>query len=211
MTRSVALRARRCTTVRRDEIDGLYNSFHRDNLESILERGILSHNLARRVAHRSIADPAVQATRARKIVPPSRRPLHSYANLYFNPRNIVGFRFVNDTIDAGGSIDDIVVVRASLDILDLPGVIVTDRNAASLPRWMPPEAGLEALDHDDLFAQYWSDRDHAQRMCAEILVPDRVEPEYISDVYVCTAVGRASAGLLCDTVPVRVKRWFFFR
>jgi hypothetical protein len=197
--------------VRRDEIDGLYNSFHRDNLASILEHGILSHNLAARLAHRSIADPEVQATRAGKIVPPSRRPLHSYANLYVNPRNIVGYRFVKDTIDAGGTDEELCVARVTLDVLDLPGVIVTDRNAASWPQWMTPEAGLAALSHADIFAQYWNGKDHAQRMCAEVLVPDRVAPEYIHDVYVCSPAARSEAEALSGDVPVHVKGSFFFR
>jgi hypothetical protein len=196
--------------LQRSEIDGLYNSFHRENLASILERGILSHNLAKRVQHRSIADPDVQRTRAGKIVPPSRKPLHSYANLYFNPRNIVGYRFVKDTIDAGGSEDDICVVRVSLDVLDLPGVIVTDRNAASWPLWKTPAEGLPLLDYATIFAQYWNGKDHAQKMCAEILVPDRVPPEYVIDAYVCSATAQAHAASIC-TVPVRLKRSFFFR
>jgi hypothetical protein len=197
--------------MRRDEIDGLYNSFHRDNLASILESGILSHNLAARLSHRSIADREVQTARAQKIVPPSRRPLHSYANLYVNPRNIVGYRFVADTVDAGGSADEICVIRASLEVLDLPGVIVTDRNAASWPQWMTPDVGLAALDHADVFSTYWNGRDHAQRMCAEVLVPDRVPPEYISEVYVCSGDARAESLHLCDEVPVTVRARLFFR
>jgi hypothetical protein len=198
--------------VHRHEIDGLYNAFHRNNLESILMLGILSHDRAERVEHRSIADPAVQATRAGKIVPPSRRRLHSYANLSFNSRNIVGYRFVKDTIDAGGRDEDLCVARVSLDVLDLPDVIVTDRNAASWPQWMTPVDGLAVLDHDDLFARSWhGNKDHAQRMCAEVLVPDQVPPDYITDVYVSTSVARTETELLCGTVPVRVKGSLFFR
>lgn len=197
--------------MRRDDIDGLYNAFHRDNLESILRFGILSHALAAKVQHRSIADPGVQATRARKIVPPSRRPLHSYANLYFNPRNIVGYRFVKDTEDAGGSEEELCIARVSLDVLDLPGVIVTDRNAASWPQWMTPDAGLAALDHVDIFARYWNGKDHAQRMCAEILVPDRVPVEFITDVYVSTTAAQGETVPLCGSLPVRVKGSLFFR
>jgi hypothetical protein len=202
---------RSCVAVRRDEIDGLYNSFHRENLPSILAHGILSHDLARKIEHRSIADPDVQDARARKIVPPSRRPLHSYANLYVNPRNTVGYRFVYDTIDAGGTADEICAVRTSLDVLDLPGVIVTDRNAASWPQWMTPEAGLAALDHAVIFAHYWSGKDHAQRMCAEVLVPDKVPPEYITDVYVCSAAARAHVEPICGDRSVHVRGRLFFR
>jgi len=196
--------------VRRDEIDGLYNSFHVDNLESYIDRGVLSYMRAEHVPHRSVADPGVQETRAGKLVPPDRRPLHSYANLYVNPRNTVTYRFIRDTVDAGGSADDICVMRLSTDVLDLPGVVVTDRNAASWPQWMTPDAGIAALDHADLFATYWSGKDHAQRMCAEVLVPDCVSPEFIQEVYVRSEVARKRAVPLCKSVPVTVKPSLFF-
>ena len=196
--------------MRRDEIDGLYNAFHLDNLESILEHGILSHDGAARLEHRSLADEGVQDARAQKVLPSGRR-LHSYANLYINSRNIVIYRFIKDTEDAGGSDSEICVVRVALDALDLPGVIVTDRNAASLPRWMDPEAGLAALDHGELFARYWRDKGHAQEMCAEVLVPDKVPPELIADVYVSCKGARPGAEAVSDSVPVRVKGSLFFR
>jgi hypothetical protein len=212
--RSSCLRRRRrsvrCFALRRDEIDGLYNSFHRDNLASIMQHGIVSHQLAERIAHRDIADQGVQETRAGKIVPPDRRPLHSYANLYINPRNIVVYRFIKDTIDAGGSSDDICIVRVSLAVLDIPGVVVTDRNAASWPQWMAPDDGLAALDHSDVFATYWNGKDHAQRMCAEVLVPDRVPPEYFEAVIVCSSAAQRAVGAMSGRVAVEVKGRLYF-
>jgi ssDNA thymidine ADP-ribosyltransferase, DarT len=197
--------------MRRDEIDGLYNAFHQDNLESILERGILSHELAAPIPHRSVADEAVQGRRATIIVPPSGRRLHTYANLYINPRNIVIYRFKRDVEDAGGSDEELCVVRVSLGTLDLPDVIVTDRNAASLPRWMEPDAGLAELSHADIFARYWQDKNHAQRMCAEVLVPDRVPPELVAEVYVSCDGARPGVQGVCGDVPVAVRGSLFFR
>jgi len=104
----------------RSQLDGLYNAFHRENLESYIELGVLSFDRAKKVPHRSVADASVQATRDGKIVPGTGRRLHSYANLYVNPRNIVGYRFIMDTIDEGGTADDICVVRVTPDVLDLP-------------------------------------------------------------------------------------------
>jgi hypothetical protein len=53
---------------------------------SILQRGILSHRRAERVAHESIALQDVQDRRANVVVG-NGRPLHEYANLYICPRN----------------------------------------------------------------------------------------------------------------------------
>ena len=50
----------------------------------------------------------------------------------------------------------ICVLRIDAGVLDLPGVIVTDRNAAS--SWVsfsPAGEGLEAIDRDRLFARSW--------------------------------------------------------
>jgi hypothetical protein len=196
--------------LRRSDLRGLGNAFHRDNLASILERGILSHNAVRaaRITHSSLADAEVNATRANRTVPPSGRPLHSYANLYINPRNICVYKFIRN---AGGH-ENVCVVKVSLDVLDLPGVIVTDRNAASWPTWKAPDEGLAPLDRDDIFAEYWSqqDRSHAQRMCAEVLVPDVVEPRFITKVYVSCDESRDAALPICGSVPVEVQRSLFF-
>lgn len=65
------------------------------NVASMLERGLLSNRLARRVAsgHVSVADAEVQARRASKRVWVGRssRPLHEYVNLYVHARNAMLF------------------------------------------------------------------------------------------------------------------------
>jgi ssDNA thymidine ADP-ribosyltransferase, DarT len=196
--------------VRRDDLRGLHNAFHRANLQSYLRRGVLSHTLAENVAHRSIADAGVQERRARVRVPPDRRPLHTFANLYINVRNTVMYRFKRDLEDAGGHHRELVVIEVTTDVLDLAGVIVTDRNAAASPRWFRPDDGLAAIDRDDVFATYWNGQDHAQRMCAEVLVPDRVDPEFITRVYVSCDEAAEASRPICGDVPVEVWRRAFF-
>lgn len=56
------------------------------NIPSVLTAGILSHRRAAAVSHESVADPEIQARRARVRVPGG-RPLHEYANLYITARN----------------------------------------------------------------------------------------------------------------------------
>jgi hypothetical protein len=55
------------------------------NLPSVMKRGILSNRRADSVPHESVADPEIQARRARVRVPGG-RPLHEYANLYLHAR-----------------------------------------------------------------------------------------------------------------------------
>ena len=57
-----------------------------ENLPSIFERGILSHKLAKRIPHHSVAMEAIQDKGKVKVVQRG-RPLHDYANLYFDARN----------------------------------------------------------------------------------------------------------------------------
>lgn len=56
------------------------------NVPSVLEHGILSYELAAKLAHHSVAMPEVQDLRDKKQVPGGLK-LHQYANLYFHARN----------------------------------------------------------------------------------------------------------------------------
>lgn len=118
----------------------------------------------------SIADPDVQDRRAAVRIPGGGR-LHSYANLYFDARNSMmsALRHLNDTI---------AVVRVSHAVIDLPDVIVSDRNAAADDVIFRPAAkGIAALNRNEVYAEWWNmSRDAKQKRCAEVLVPRRVPP-----------------------------------
>ena len=62
-----------------------------ENLPSILEKGILSHKLASKIPHLSVALDVIQERRKNKIIPRG-RPLHDYVNLYFDARNPMLYR-----------------------------------------------------------------------------------------------------------------------
>ncbi len=72
--------------MRREELDELHYITPIDNVVSILSSGILSHQLAAKVHHTSVAMQEVQDIRMNKVVPGGRN-LHEYANTYFNARN----------------------------------------------------------------------------------------------------------------------------
>jgi len=56
----------------------------------------------------------------------------------------------------------------------------------------PYPYGLEKLDFDIIYAEWWIHKDdprfeelHKHIKCAEVLVPNQVEPQYIIGAYVC--------------------------
>jgi len=73
---------------------------------------------------------------------------------------------------------------------------------------MTPDAGIAELDHETVFAKDWAGKDHQQKMCAEVLVPDVVSPEFIEEVFVCSPTARDAALPLCGNVPVTAKSLF---
>jgi len=169
--------------VTRDELRELGYIVPIATIPSILRRGILSHRRAENVPHESIALEGVQDLRA-KVVIPNGRPLHEYANLYICPRNPMLFK--RRDIHA-----QICVLRVSSDVLDIPNVVVTDRNAGSKwVRFSAAPGGLAIVDRERTFARYWNHPEderehwrHSAQKCAEVLVPDLVPTQYINGGY----------------------------
>lgn len=196
----------------RDEISELHYICSISNIASILERGILSHSMAGRLPHVSVADPEVQKLRAAVKIPTG-RPLHKYANLYFNGRNVMMY-----TITRSQGVDGICLLRVDVAVLDFPGTVVTDCNASSgYAKFSEPSIGLSGIDRDELFSARWDQhqRDglrlrHRSRMCAEVLVPDRVGPSLILGAYVGSKTAAASLAAAAPSLNVTVDDDKFF-
>lgn len=178
------------------------------NLESIMKRGILSHQQARRIDHTSVADAAVQERRVRRI--PNGRWLHECANLYFDARNPMMYK----RLDRKHSI---AVVYVSSDVLDIAGILIADGNAAAAgTRFHPAQGGVARLRDDRVYARFWTDGDWSvqaekkRQRCAEVLVPDRVPPDFIRGVYVCDDHALARCQDLVSTGTATVNRYVFF-
>jgi hypothetical protein len=155
----------------------------KDNVQSIAQYGILSHQEAVALPHNSVAWEVIQDLRRGKSVPGGGL-LHSYANLYFDARNPMMSKLLHDGHQG------LIVIRVSPEILDLPGVVITDGNAASgTTRFFASPQGLESLDEERVFAKYWTHSDtfeyfeRKRQRCAEVLVPNRVLPSYIAGCY----------------------------
>lgn len=193
-------------------IKELHNIMPIANIPSVMEHGILSHNLRRRLRIRScsVAMNVIQDRRKKKTVMGG-RSLHDYANLYFDVHNpmLSKVREYND---------EICVLRISPEVLDLPEVVISDRNAAAdFVSFYPYPDGLEKLDFDLIYARFWLHRDNPMRefrhktiKCAEVLVPNRVEPQYILGAYVYNTRAKKSLKDEDFSGNINVKSELFF-
>lgn len=150
-------------------IDFLYHFTHVDNMPSIREHGLLSHNAAQQAGAVSvdISDPDVQELRGDKSA--FDRPLHDYVPLYFNPKNPMLYRRRNIQ-------NDLVILLFDRALLVQDGVIFTDGNAANRPtNFFNDISRLADLDWACIRAEYWNDHPDGTRIrCAEVLVPDAI-------------------------------------
>ena len=104
------------------------------NIPSILVHGILAHNRVQSTVHETISTQDVRDIRSGKVVP-SGQELHDYANLYFDARNPM--MYIRRALHI-----ELCVLCISSDVVDLPGVVVTDGNAAStFTRFAPAPDG----------------------------------------------------------------------
>lgn len=194
----------------RDEVKEFHLITPISNLGSILMHGILSHDHAAKLQHLSVALETVQDRRHIKPVPGG-LSLHRYANLYFDARNPMMYRLQDRT--------DLVVVRVSPTVLDIPNTVVSDGNAAAEgTRFYPSPEGLRHLDSGLVFARYWTDPDYWQMKekrrarCAEILVPNLIPSTYIKGCYVDTEEkGRECLGFFEDLPTADVRREIYFK
>jgi hypothetical protein len=180
-----------------------------ENVPSILKHGILSHQKAASLAHRSVAMQEIQDRRAKIVIPGAGRRLHEYANLYICARNPMLYKRRHEHI---------CVLSIDSAVLDLKGVIVTDQNAAGdYVSFRPAPEGLRYVCKDLAFAEDWRDPDEIQywrkksAKCAEVLVPDRLGPEYIQHAYVASVEMKTQMDALNTGLDVRVDGHMFFR
>ena len=196
--------------MRREELSELHYIAHRDNVQSVLRRGILSNRRASSVGHTSVAMQEVQDRRAQVVVPGGRK-LHEYANLYVCARNPMLYKRQGQHLE-------LCVLQVSTDVLDLPGVVITDANASSnYVRFAAAPEGLSIVDREATFAEYWTDQDQIvewrkkSAKCAEVLVPKRVEPRFIGGAYVsCLEAMTWFAGFNTG-LAVSINAHLFFR
>jgi hypothetical protein len=179
------------------------------NVPSVMAHGILSHERAAKLEHRSVAMPEIQERRDQKHVPGGLR-LHQYANLYFHARNPMMYKRKDEAAS-------LCVLRVATDVRNIDGAVFADRNASSgYVRFLDPSQ-WNLLQFDDIFAMNWIHEDqaatyrHRSLKCAEVLVPHRVEAARLLGAYV---VDTTAAELLAQRgfqLPIAVNPVLFFR
>lgn len=172
-------------------IRNLYYITHINNLPSILEKGILSHE---RVEKEGVPSTRIYnadiVNRRREKNTPDQKSLWSYANLYFQARNPMMYRVVHEK-----GVKDLAVVSVAKKILQTPNIFITDGNAANAPtQFYFPSNGLKMLGQQWKIVQneWWNTLDGSKRkIMAECLVPNGVSPEFINSIYVADEETRA--------------------
>jgi hypothetical protein len=152
----------------------------------------------------------VQDRRA-KVVVPGGRKLQEYVNLYICARNPMLFKRLSQHLD-------LCVLQVSTDVLDLPGVVVTDANASSdYVRFAAAPGGLSIVDREATFAEYWTDPNpivqwqKKSAKCAEVLVPERIDPRFIMGGYVSCQAAMDRFNGLGTGIAVSINAHMFFR
>jgi O-acetyl-ADP-ribose deacetylase (regulator of RNase III) len=166
------------------EIKSLYYITHIENLPSILSRGILSHREVenRGVQFKAIYDAEIVGNRKLKTTP-DRRSLWEFANLYFQPRNPMLYRVIHEK-----GPKEIVILGLQPQVLDIPGLYITDGNAANTPTsFFKLRDGIKALSRiwDIINSDWWNSLDGSKRkIMAECLVPSVIPPDFVHSVFV---------------------------
>ncbi len=171
--------------IRKVGIEGLYYITHINNVDSILKNGILCHREIESTGMNftPIYDVGIVSNRQHRSVDGS-RVLWDFANLYFQPRNAMLYRVLREK----NNINDIAILFVSLDILERDDIYITNGNAASpSSEFFPGNQRRNILNkiRNQIDNEWWNDNDGSKRkMMAECLVPGRIDPKYIRNIYV---------------------------
>lgn len=195
--------------MKREDLSELHYIAPIENVPSIYRLGILSHRKASKIEHKSIAMKEIQ-DRRKEVGLPSGKNLHDYANLYICARNPMLYKRLKIH-------QDLCILRISTKILDIPDVVISDGNASSnWARFAAAPEGLRIIDHGLTFAHYWTDPDIIQGFkkksakCAEVLVPNCIEPKFILGAYVSCEKALARFYDMNIPVPVSINASLFF-
>lgn len=193
----------------RTELIELHYITHIDNIPSIINHGILSHQQAAKYNPISVAMNEIQARRSARVVPQG-QPIHAYACLYLHARNPMLRKILH-------AHEQLTVLRISTDAFDIPNSIIADGNASSdYTRFYPSPEGLASLESSLVLAKYWTSDDpyeylHRKRSrCAELLVPNHIPPNLILGAYASCI--KAQNRILQDrfVLPIDINHDLFF-
>lgn len=185
-------------SVTRNKIKEVYYTTHVNNLQSILEIGVQSRNRATRLNllhhENDISNPEVQALREKSIRSPHdnrTHPLHDYVNFYPQPFNAMMATVIRSQPNI-----NLCVLRINNSILDIPGTLITNMNAACADvkifkpsDWTLTPEEFEAVrslsfNGDGIERDEPSYKAFKRARQFEVLVLDFVLPGYINGIFV---------------------------
>lgn len=180
-----------------------------ENIPSVMQHGILSHEQASRLSHNDISLSDVQDRRKKEKI--GNLMLHQYANLYFCARNPMLYLRLNQK-------DSLCILRVSKEILKCEGIVISDRNASAYDyvKFYESPKGLHHIDFDLVFAEYWTDTNMFEYWrkksikCAEVLVPHCVEAGYIEGAYVANETAKINLENKGFSKPIAINAHMFF-
>lgn len=195
-----------------DTIEYLFHITHIENIPSILEHGILSHN---EIKNKNINfNPIfnIDVIKKREEIHKGGRNLLDNANLYFNPRNPMMCKIAKSKLG-----ENISVLCINKNIAKNESVLISDGNAAS---W-----NTEFNNYDEgikLILNQWSlinsscwdaNTEQSRAMMAECLVPNMISPKHIEMIYVPTEKTKIQVEKLINSrdFPVIVNCRIFFK
>lgn len=160
---------------------GLFYTAHIDNLKSIFELGILSHNLAhsKGLVNEDISNKQVNERRNR-IVDSLGGNIHDFAPLYFNPRNPMLFVLCKQMDKS-----KLVLLKVNPHILLTENVAFSDGNAAvRTTNFYKNIEDFNKLNWEVIKNEYWTNHPDGKRIkCSEVLVQNKIPMYYITDLY----------------------------
>ncbi len=189
-----------------------YYIAHKDTLKSILEKGILSRNKADSIwvkiglkKTKSIHDDDIIKVRKDKKF--KGRSLWEYANVYFQARNPMLYRVIQEY-----GVENIIVLQIKSDIIHGKNVGITDGNAASSSTKFFEDVSeeLKNLSSDIFEKEYWNASDKRKRM-AELLVYNYIPREKIIGIYVANERAADEVRKLYPSANVVPNPDMFFR
>lgn len=185
-------------------VKSLYYITHINNLPSILQQGILSHEKVEelQVTYQPIYDSRIVSNRKDKCTP-EKNSLWAYANLYFQPRNPMMYRVIHEQDKR-----NIAILGVKPEILQIDGSLITDGNAANNPtQFFAVRKGLEVLEKQWKIIQndWWKDQDGSKRkIMSECLIPKRISPEFIHSIFVADYAAKERVESIIASTKVHV-------
>ena len=149
--------------MKRQSVQSLYYITHVDNIPSMLEKGIFSHERieSEKISFTPIYDEGIVSNRHKIIVPDGRNLWH-FANVFFEPRNPMLYRVVHEKSE-----DNIAVLALHSELLERHDVYVTTGNAAhSLSDILYPAQAKKQLPEiikNSVNLEWWHDEDGSKR------------------------------------------------